>query len=71
MRGPSGWGSWQRSTWTTRGLIMASGAAERKVEWANLLFWLCIGASAKGAGSKPLERRHRALSFVVGTRLPC
>jgi hypothetical protein len=32
----------------------------------NLLFWLGIGAAQKGAGSKPMERRHRALSFVVG-----
>ena len=31
-----------------------------------LLFWLGIGAAQKGAGSKPIERRHRALSFVVG-----
>ena len=33
----------------------------------NLLFWLGIGAAQKGAGSKPIERRHRALSFAVGT----
>ena len=33
----------------------------------NLLFWLGIGAAQKGAGSKPIEPRHRALSFVVGT----
>jgi hypothetical protein len=32
----------------------------------NLLFWLGIGAAQKGAGSRPIERRHRALSFVVG-----
>ena len=24
----------------------------------NLLFWLGIGAAQKGAGSKPIERRH-------------
>jgi hypothetical protein len=35
----------------------------------NFLFWLGIGAAQKGAGSKPIERRHRALSFVVGTLL--
>ena len=35
----------------------------------NLLFWLGIGAAQKGDGSKPIERRHRALSFVVGTLL--
>jgi membrane associated rhomboid family serine protease len=35
----------------------------------NLFFWLGIGAAQKGAGSKPVERRHRALSFVVGTLL--
>ena len=33
----------------------------------NLLFWLGIGAAQKGAGSKPFDRRNRALSFVVGT----
>jgi hypothetical protein len=33
----------------------------------NLLFWLGIGAAQKGTRSKPMERRHRALSFVVGT----
>ena len=33
----------------------------------NLLFWLGIGAAQKGAGSKPIEPRHRALSFVIGT----
>jgi hypothetical protein len=32
----------------------------------NLLFWLGIGAAQKGAGSKPMEPRNRALSFVVG-----
>ena len=32
----------------------------------NLLFWLGIGAAQKGAGSKPLDRRNRALSFAVG-----
>jgi hypothetical protein len=32
----------------------------------NLLFWLGIGAAQKGAGSKPIERRHWVVSFVVG-----
>jgi hypothetical protein len=32
----------------------------------NLFFWLGIGAAQKGAGSKPIERRHWAVSFVVG-----
>jgi hypothetical protein len=32
----------------------------------NLLFWLGIGAAQKGAGSKPIERRHWAASLVVG-----
>ena len=32
----------------------------------NLSFWLGIGAAQKGAGSKPIERRNRALPFVVG-----
>ena len=35
----------------------------------ELLFWLGIGAAQKGAGSKPLDRRNRALSFVVGILL--
>jgi hypothetical protein len=35
----------------------------------NLLFWLGIGAAQKGGGSKPMERRHWALSFAVGTLL--
>ena len=35
----------------------------------KLLFWLGIGAAQKGAGSKPLDRRNRALSFVVGILL--
>ena len=32
----------------------------------NLLFWLGIGEAQKGAGSKPIKRRHRPLSFAVG-----
>ena len=32
----------------------------------NLLFWLGIGAAQKGAGSKPIERRHRVVSLFVG-----
>jgi hypothetical protein len=32
----------------------------------NLLFWLGIGAAQKGAGSKPMERRHWAAPLVVG-----
>jgi hypothetical protein len=35
----------------------------------NLLFWLGLGAAQKGAGSKALDRRNRALSFAVGTLL--
>jgi hypothetical protein len=35
----------------------------------KLLFWLGIGAAQKGAGSKALDRRNRALSFAVGTLL--
>ena len=31
----------------------------------NLLFWLGIGAAQKGAGSKPIERRHWVVSLVV------
>jgi hypothetical protein len=33
---------------------------------ANLPFWLGIGAAQKGAGSKPLERRHWVASLIVG-----
>jgi hypothetical protein len=32
----------------------------------NLLFWLGIGAAQKGAGSKPMERRHWVASLVAG-----
>jgi hypothetical protein len=32
----------------------------------NLLFWLGIGAVQKGAGSKPIARRHWVASLVVG-----
>ena len=32
----------------------------------NLLFWLGIGAAQKGAGSRPIERRHWVASLVVG-----
>jgi hypothetical protein len=35
----------------------------------KLLFWLGLGAAQKGAGSKPLDRRNRALSFVAGILL--
>jgi hypothetical protein len=35
----------------------------------NLLFWLGIGAAQKGAGSKPIERRHWVASLIVGTLL--
>jgi hypothetical protein len=67
MQGPSGWG-WQRST--SAGANhgpRALGAAEREVEWATFSSGLGVGAAHKGAGSKPMEPRHRALSFVVGT----
>jgi hypothetical protein len=34
---------------------------------SNLHFWLGIGASQKGAGSRRLKPgRHRIISFVVG-----
>ena len=33
---------------------------------SNLPFWLGIGAAQKGAGSKPLERRHWVASLIVG-----
>jgi hypothetical protein len=32
----------------------------------KLLFWLGLGAAQKGAGSKPIERRHPVVSLVVG-----
>jgi hypothetical protein len=35
----------------------------------NLLFWLGIGAAQKGAGSKPLERRHWVASLIAGVLL--
>jgi hypothetical protein len=43
--------------------------AARDRSMGNLLFWLGLGAAQKGAGSKALDRRNRALSFVVGTLL--
>jgi len=43
--------------------------AARVRSMGNLLFWLGIGAAQKGAGSKALDRRNRALSFAVGTLL--
>jgi hypothetical protein len=33
----------------------------------KLLFWLGIGATQKGAGSKPIEQRNWVVSLVVGT----
>ena len=35
----------------------------------KLLFWLGLGAAQKGAGSKPLDGRNRALAFAIGTLL--
>ena len=32
----------------------------------KLLFWLGLGAAQKGAGSKPIERRHWVASLIVG-----
>jgi hypothetical protein len=32
----------------------------------NLLFWLGIGAAQRGAGTKPIERRHWVVSIIVG-----
>jgi hypothetical protein len=32
----------------------------------NLLFWLGIGAAQKGAGPKPIKRRHWVASLIVG-----
>jgi hypothetical protein len=32
----------------------------------KLLFWLGLGAAQRGAGSKPIERRNRVVSLVVG-----
>ena len=43
--------------------------AARDRSMGNLLFWLGLGAAQKGAGSKALDRRNRALSFAVGTLL--
>jgi hypothetical protein len=35
----------------------------------NLLFWLGVGAAQKGAGSNPIDRRHRIASLIVGVLL--
>jgi hypothetical protein len=46
----------------------AGGALSRREggRMGNLLFWLGIGAAQKGAGSKPIKRRHWVASLVVG-----
>ena len=54
MRGPSGWGL---------AAVLGNREGDRM---GNLLFWLGIGAAQKGAGSKPIVRRHWVVSFVVG-----
>ena len=46
MRGPSGWGL---------AAVLGNREGDRM---GNLLFWLGIGAAQKGAGSKPIKRRH-------------
>jgi hypothetical protein len=43
-----------------------AAAAHRGGRMGNLLFWLGIGAAQKGAGSKPIERRHWVASLIVG-----
>jgi hypothetical protein len=65
MHGPSGW--WLGGG-PQRGLITALQAlgTEREGRMGNLLFWLGIGAAQKGAGSKPIKRRHWVASLVVG-----
>jgi hypothetical protein len=55
-------------------LIEAIGSPYRSATWelawelamSNLPFWLGIGAAQKGAGSKPIERRHWVASLIVG-----
>ena len=37
-----------------------------KPSMGNLFFWLGVGAAQKGAGSKPIERRHWVASLIVG-----
>ena len=36
-----------------------------KPSMGNVFFWLGVGAAQKGAGSKPIERRHWVASLIV------
>jgi hypothetical protein len=40
--------------------------ADLRGSMGNLLFLLGIAAAQKGAGSKPIERRHWVVSLVLG-----
>ena len=50
-------------------LRASQAEANLRGSMGNLLFWLGIGAAQKGAGSKPIERRHWVASLIVGTLL--
>jgi hypothetical protein len=51
-------------------MLRRSASATFGLGWSqsmsNLLFWLGIGAAQRGAGSKPIERRHPVTSLIVG-----
>jgi hypothetical protein len=47
-------------------LCVRSDRVNSKYPLSNLPFWLGIGAAQKGAGSKPIERRHWVASLIVG-----
>ena len=51
-------------------LFLYCGIHRFQLAWelamSNLPFWLGIGAAQKGAGSKPIERRHWVASLIVG-----
>jgi hypothetical protein len=58
-------GGWRRSTAGANHGPEGLGSREGG-RMGNLLFWLGIGAAQKGAGSKPIERRHWVASLIVG-----
>jgi hypothetical protein len=47
-------------------ILPQSSADDGLTAMDKLLFWLGLGAAQKGAGSKPIRRRHWAVSLVVG-----
>jgi hypothetical protein len=50
-------------------ILPQSSADDGLTAMDKLLFWLGLGAAQKGAGSRPIKRRNRALSFALGTLL--